>query len=386
MKAFLLYKDRDVDLQQKLPPHARALAQDLELPTLFNAMALGDTFLREVVQKVVLSSLNDLETIRYRQQILQDCLKHASLVREIYALAVEAIANEKRVFYGFFSKYPSTILHRAIEVLQMFVGMLKKLRALADAHAGAFESEGFTTLFAMLQKELSDDYFARVQDHLKTLKFRDGVLISAELGQGNKGIKYLLRKHDKKQSWIERIFTERWSASTITIDERDESGARALSDLQDRGINLVANALAQSTDHILSFFTMLRTELAFYIGCMNLHEHLVQREEPVCFPLVEAPGERTYTVQGLYDVCLALTLKQHIVGNDMHADGKDLVIITGANQGGKSTFLRSIGLAQLMMQCGMFVPARVVLCQCLREPFYAFQAERRREHEQRQTR
>src|SRR5581483_4516715 len=33
------------------------------------------------------------------------------------------------------------------------------------------------------------------------------------------------------------------------------------------------------------------------------------------------------------------------------------IIITGANQGGKSTFLRSIGLAQLMMQCGMIVPA-----------------------------
>jgi DNA mismatch repair ATPase MutS len=45
------------------------------------------------------------------------------------------------------------------------------------------------------------------------------------------------------------------------------------------------------------------------------------------------------------------------VGNEVNADDKEIVIITGANQGGKSTFLRSIGLAQLMMQCGMFVPA-----------------------------
>ena len=46
-----------------------------------------------------------------------------------------------------------------------------------------------------------------------------------------------------------------------------------------------------------------------------------------------------------------------IVSNNVKAEDKDLVIITGANQGGKSTFLRSIGLAQLMMQCGMFVAA-----------------------------
>ena len=54
---------------------------------------------------------------------------------------------------------------------------------------------------------------------------------------------------------------------------------------------------------------------------------------------------------------LALTMGRPVVGNDVDADGKPLVIITGANRGGKSTFLRSVGLAQMMLQCGMFVTA-----------------------------
>jgi len=359
MKAFLMYKDHDFDLQRKLPSNEQALTQDLELNTLFNAMALGDKFLFEVANRAVMSGLhNDLDTLRYRQNILKDCLKNASIVRDIYTIAVESIESEKKHYLGFLSKYPDVLLRRSIEVLQLFVGMLKKLKHIADEHADKYESEGFTAFFAMLNKELSDEYFASVQIHLRALEFRDGVLISAELGKGNKGTNYILRKPpDKKQGWVERIFAERPPAYTFSISERDESGARTLSELKDRGIHLVANALAQSTDHILSFFTMLRTELAFYVGCLNVHGQLAQRGEPMSFPLPVAPGERKHAFQGLYDVCLALTMEQRIVGNDVHADSKDLVIITGANQGGKSTFLRSIGLAQLMMQCGMFVPA-----------------------------
>ncbi len=357
MKAFLLYPDQDVDLQQPLPANAQVLTQDLELDTLFNAMALGDPFLLEVAKKVVLSSLTDLETIRYRQQILQDCLNNAAVVREMYAVAVEAIAREKKV-WGVFRDYPSGILHRAIEVLELFVDSLKKLRQIADIHADRFVSEGFTTFFAMLRRELDDAYFATVQQHLKTLKFRKGVLMSAKLGKGNKGTSYVLRTPpDQPQRLIERLFADRPPTYTFTIAERDESGARALSELQDRGINLVANALAQSTDHILSFFAMLRTELAFFVGCLSLHTLLAKLGAPICFPQPVACDERKLLVQGLYDACLALTMKRQVVGNTVQAEGKDLVIITGANQGGKSTFLRSIGLAQLMMQCGLFVPA-----------------------------
>jgi DNA mismatch repair ATPase MutS len=356
-----MYRDRDFNLQQKLPWNEKDLIQDLELDTLFSAMAHGDEFLFDVAKTAVLSSPhNDLETIMYRQNILKDCMKNPTIVRDIYDIAVESIEREKKTFFGFFSRYPAAILDRSIEVLQMFVGMLKKLRNVADEHAGKFASEGFRVLFAMLQKELSDEYFATVQDHLRTLRFKDGVWISAELGNGNRGINYILRKpKGRKNGWIKGIFLKKPEVYTFQIADRDISGARALSELRDRGINLVANALAQSTDHILSFFNSLRAELAFYIGCLNLQGELALLGVPVSFPIPVASEENRHFFKNLHDPCLALSMKNKIVGNDLNGDGKSLFIITGANQGGKSTFLRSIGVSQLMMQSGMFVTAEI---------------------------
>jgi hypothetical protein len=270
MKAFLMYKGQDFDLQRKPPWNATELTEDLELETLFNAMARRDQLLFDVAKSAILSSLhNDPDTILYRQDILKDCLKNPFIVRGIYHLAVRVMESEKKHYWRFLSDYPSAILDRSISVLQMLVTALKELRNIATVHATKFQSEGFTTLFATLKAELSDEYFATIQNHLKELKFRHGVFISAELSQGNKGADYVLRKSQSKdQSWIERIFADKASRSVIHIHPRDEAGAKALSELRDRGIHLVANALAQSADHIVRFFNMLRTELAFYLGCL----------------------------------------------------------------------------------------------------------------------
>ncbi len=363
MKAFLLFRDQDFDLGRPLPPGEQALTQDLALSTLFNAMALGDAFILEVARKVVLSSLTDPDAIAYRQEILRDCLNQESIVRGMYDLATEAIDREKKEFWSFFARYPSGILHRAVDVLRMLVGILRKLRAVADEHAEAFESKGFRRLFQMLKDELADEYFAEIEEHLHLLQFRGGVLISARLGKGNTGIQYVLRRPNHlKRRWMERILGPRPSGYTFHLHPRDEGGARFLSELTDRGLNLVANALAQSTDHIVSFFQMLRRELAFYVGCLNLRAELSQREEPVCFPVTASSHQRKHAFTGLYDVCLALSVGRRVVGNDLSANDRDLFIITGANQGGKSTFLRAIGVAQLMVQAGMFAPAESFHC------------------------
>ncbi len=357
MKVFLLFPDRDFDPDGELPANEPALTQDLGLGTLFAAMGGGDKFLTEVARRVVLSSLTAPDGITYRQRILHDCLQQTDVVRQIYDLAAEAVYQEKQIWRATFSRYPAAILRQELEVLELFVGILKRLRRIADQHAGDFQSEGFAVLFGMLSRELDDDYFQVVEEHLRRLRFDKGVLVSAELGKGNKGTNYILRKSHASGSWLRRLPTRDRSAYTWRLPDRDEAGAQALGELRGRGLNLAANALAQSTDHILSFVSMLRFELGFYIGCLNLHERLIEQGEPVCIPVPLAVDQRAMSCRGLYDVGLSLRSQTRVVGNDVNADNTSLVMITGANQGGKSTFLRSVGLAQLMMQCGMFTPA-----------------------------
>ena len=378
MKAFLLYPDRDFDptlllerrergshqrqkelereLEQSLPWNHAALSQDLELNVLLKTMARGDALLFAVAMVGLLKGVADPSVIIYRQEIMRDCLKSGTVVRQIYEIAIQALKGQRERHWSIMSRYPAGTLHQAVDVLAVFVASLKKLRAVADQNAETFKSPGFCRLFTMLQAELSDDYFSLIDQHLKRLKFNGGVLVSAQLGKGNKGTNYVLRRPRRERGWLARLLPQS-EGYTYRLHPRDQAGADALGTLRDRGVNLVANAMAQSMDHISSFFQMLRTELAFYVASLNLHEHLQKLDAPVCFPNPTGLERQVLSFTGLYDVSLAISKNALVVGNDLNANGKNFIVVTGANTGGKSTFMRSLGLAQLMMQAGIFVPA-----------------------------
>lgn len=356
MKSLLMHKDCDFDMTQSLPWQKNYTLQDLELNTIIQAMSNNDDFIADVSKIAILSAAkNSASTITYRQEVLKDCLKNPETIKKIYEIADDLLNEEEN--HWLISRYPKSIMHRSITLLDYYFNTFRKLRHIALSQLGNFKSDGFINFFTTIISELSDEYINEVDLHLNNLKFDDGELISAKLGKGNKGTHYMLRRsNEPAKGWLRSLLTLK-SKYSYDVYPGDEIGLIALSDMAEKGINTTANVLAQSADNILSYFKQIKTELGFYIGCINLYEQLSKYDMPISFPTPIETDHHVFKSHELYDACLALKMKSKIVTNDIMADQKSLIIITGANQGGKSTFLRSLGLAQLMMQSGMFVAA-----------------------------
>jgi hypothetical protein len=322
-------------------------------------MARDDKYLFDIAKAALLQSLFCVEDIRYRQGILQDCIAHPAVVRELYAIAVDSVESRRGNWYSIWSgSAPGSILYSAVHIIEMYIPMLERLRKVVDDNAAQFGSEGFSRFFAMIEQELTDEYIDSIKTHLTYLEFGEGVMIGSSLGQGCESVGHSLRRpNGRGRSWLHKLFSPRAPMYSFSIHLRDESGGKALENFRNRGINIAADALARSADHIESFFKLLRAELAFYIGCLNLRENVLKLDEPLCFPVPFPPGSLRNSAEGIYNVCLMLHTNAKAIGNDVKAAGKNPVIVTGVNEGGKSTLLRSLGVAQLMMQCGMFVPA-----------------------------
>lgn len=370
MKAYLMFCNKDFDIKNDPCFGKDTLTADLELKRILENMAQDDKTIYKACEAAIFRPLQSTEEIEYRQRNLRDALQNPETIRQLYDITVKTEKQRRDSWYWLSSAYLNSTFSSAIELLKLYTEMLMKLRSIADSKLSNFQSEGFRNLFIMLQRELDDDYFDEVRAQLNDLKDKEGMLISATLGSYIQGVSYVLRRKNRKGFWW------RWRfAPSFTIAPRDDAGATDLGMRRDRAINEAANALAQAAEHLEGFFAMLRGELAFYVGCLNLADTLRTLGMPICIPSILPLETKDRSWQGLYDVSLALTKNTAIVGNELDARGKRLYVITGANQGGKSTFLRSLGQAQLMAQSGMLVGADSFSVPIRRSVFSHFKKE-----------
>ena len=360
MKVRLLHPEHDVDLTSRLTWQVDALiTDDLELNRIYKAMAAGDKFLLETAKAVLTQSITDPAVITYRQQVLADTLANHSLLQQIYDIAagVDGLELRHKVFLGGLkSKDPAAILRRSVRIMELLTDTLRDLRNLTARSTGRFRSPGLQQLAAMLAHQVSDTYLNHVGDYLDEFQLPRGVLLSSELGAGNTAEHHVLHQPPRR-AWLGRLTDTGSEGYEFTVDTNDVPGAEALTKLAGRAINDIANTVTQSAEHLQHFFSRLRLELAFYLGCANLHHGLALRGIPTCYPIPTPTEPHQFHCRDLRDIGLCLATSNTIQGTTTDADHKALTVITGANGGGKSTFLRSVGTAQLMMQAGMFVTA-----------------------------
>jgi len=111
-------------------------------------------------------------------------------------------------------------------------------------------------------------------------------------------------------------------------------------------------------DHVRYTIAALN-QLTFYQKSAKLFFRLTDIGIPCVFPEIKEVDDRETKVEEAYKFLIGKEPGQQLVPNDDLSNDKwRIVIITGSNYGGKSWYMKSRGLIQLMGQVGMYVPAR----------------------------
>lgn len=399
MKACLLYREKEWANQGHYFEE-RAVIQDLGLDTLFWAasrdvirdeeedriVALGeqDAFLESTMKKVMMTPLETEAQICYRQEILRDCLEQEAFIYELYHYAAGVLEDWDRLGRKAGNKTgtrnSARTLITEIHVLQLFVTSLAKLKRLFEKFGDSLHAEGLLSLRKRLYEEFSDERQKDLQNILNGIAFyandkeheegawgrivnKPRIILGCSLGDGLKLGGFHLeevvtdrKKYRRPESLFSRAqnFVSNRTKTLVNIPRGTELAAQA-EQLEFNTVRYIVSCCEPFVNAFSGFFQQLHIQAAFYRGAVNMAHHLWRFRIGYCYPAVG--NQETLRFRELKEAVMGLEQKRDPVGNTCDIAGKRLLIVTGANQGGKSTFLRSIGIAQVMMQCGLFVTA-----------------------------
>lgn len=108
-------------------------------------------------------------------------------------------------------------------------------------------------------------------------------------------------------------------------------------------------------------------QIQFYVGYLEYMAGVRARGLTFCYPAISEGREER--VEGSFDLALAGQLRfgeTPVICNDYHLTGPEqVIVVTGPNQGGKTTFARMFGQLHYLAALGLPVPGRQAsLCLC----------------------
>ena len=344
-----------------------------------------DPFLGLTVRRVMRQPLQSAEEVKYRQEILKDCLKKQAFVDSLYQVSTKLLEDWEKL-----GRKSSTAVERDsmaklitdLKVLRLLVDGISKVHSLFLENIEGINSPGLLDLFERLQEELSEEKVENLDTLMKSMSFYANIAGSSEEPQYyvsrlpririDCGLIDGLKIGDLKLETMETIVKPFKNPNGISAKIRgtitslapgmislykDQAMQDDAAQLEYQTVNYVYSYCSSLVESYGQFFDQLHFQIAFYLGAINIRSQMQRFKIDYCFPQV-ADKKDELKYDDLREMVLTIDQEGKTVGNSGSLDGKQLVVITGANQGGKSTFLRSIGIAQVMMQCGLFVAAK----------------------------
>jgi len=401
MKAHLLYADKE---WVEVTPYydEKSIIQDLGLRILYMMAArkvireegvvksidAPDMFIEETVKKVMLVPLRTEKEILYRQEILRDCLENEAFIIRLYDMTGELLKRwndlGRRSRERGSSKNAVSNLITDIHVLQLFVQVLGRMKELFAEYEGKLKSQGLRALRERLQGVFSErqqedllrilediSFYVDSLEEENTEERRVGrdmlkkpkLELICSLGDGMKIEGFLpeevstqLKKYRNPAGTIAKMqdFWQGRTPDSVPIP-RESVLQEQTAKLEFEVVRYIMGQCAGFLGRFQSFFDQLYLQTAFYRGAVNLKDHMERFHLDFCYPKVCDKGALRF--EELKEVVMCMEQRIVAVGNTCDMENMKLLIVTGANQGGKSTFLRSIGIAQVMLQCGLMVTA-----------------------------
>ncbi len=311
--------------------------------------------------------LHDVDAVRYRHEILRD-------LEELPVLdAIRAFAEAMRTVRTYRSAAAERRLRweQARWTLDASQSYCAAVRSLADALGGHVASRGLQAFRRYLTAYMALEAFAELEAETEAVVgLLSGVRYTVEINGGRVKVGRYQDEADYSVE-VEETFA-RFKQGAVRDYLRDLRASAGLNHVEERILTLVARLFPDVFGSLERFFvhhqdfvdaTIERfdREVRFYVAYLELIEPLRRVGLPFCYPRVSTrPNE--IAAESTFDIALAHKLtedRRRIVRNDFRLESPErIIVVTGPNNGGKTTFARMFGQLHHLAALGLLVPGR----------------------------